>query len=334
MGGGGGGQQGRVIVPQYQGEIHGQFIAGRGIDGDNVYTIASGEAHPFAMDANYTMTAIVSTLLSTDSPYSDANLDPDGSPVWEYDPTTDLGNIDTRITAALAKMSITPGTTISGMLTAAIAAVDASDAVDDDFIDDTVSAYEAESRTEYLQSVGRFAASIADIGAVSSTAFIWGMADMEGRRSRDLSTFRQKVKLAREDNRQRLIANHIQQNLALQMAQVDWYRSLVGMEMDNSRVAITAMNDYYNLVIDHNVKDTLWDMEIFRSAGNFIASVQGGVAHNDKEGNKIVSGVAGMAVGAAAGGYMAANFTAAGAAAGPIGMAVGAGVGLLAGLLQ
>ncbi len=134
------------------------------------------------------------TLFDT---YSDnAQVQADSASMFPEDSiTTDVATI---ITNAIAKADEQTDSAVAVALTAATdvitnALAAARSAVVQDEVDELVDSMEEDSRLEFLRGVARFTQGMSDINAVNSSAFIFGLSNMERQRVADVSRFRREI---------------------------------------------------------------------------------------------------------------------------------------------
>lgn len=260
--------------------------------------------------------------------------------------TNAITKADTQTDSAVA-VALTSAT---DLITEALAA--ARSAVTQDEVNELVDSMEEGSRLEFLQGVARFTQGMSDINAVNSSAFIFGLSNMERQRVADVSRFRREIAVKMlsdsiasfvnaygtvvQTNTQdfvALLSTYLQRDgLILQGAgiqtglmndKVQAGNAGAQLQSEVSRIKIlaSAENIFDQLKIDE--ADALWTFELFQHAGNMLSSASGAAMLPGKltKGQSAVGGAtAGAGIGAKAG-----------AALGPVGAGVGAGIGALIG---
>lgn len=138
----------------------------------------------------------------------------------------------TEATAISAAAETAADARLSGVISDAVAA--AESAVTDN-LDDLADAYEEEIKPAYMRSVNRFAAGMADIGAVQSSSFVQGMATLEASFMRDVNKFR-------AEKRNELTSKAVESYLAMYREFIDSYAQLAS---EQTKAQLTAYQTSY-----------------------------------------------------------------------------------------
>ncbi len=109
------------------------------------------------------------------------------------------------------------------------------------------------------------------------------------------------------------------------MFRVESEGKVASLTIEANRIRIVAESEESNENLRIDVKDTLFDLEIFQYGSNVLASIAGGVASNVDTPSTIQSAIGGALSGAAAGAAL-------GSAVPGLGIGAGAGVGAILGI--
>ena len=202
-----------------------------------------------------------------------------GSPyaaVEAYDPETDIDTIQARIDEHLTAVdAIDPDALVQGWATAAATAADS--AVTSAEIDAAVDAFEARSQGAYLRNVSRFAAGMFDIGAVMTTQFGMGLAQMELDRQEQVNDMDARLRLVAERERYQAVMQYSSEMARMFALQLQELRAGAGTQFDASRFAIQAYQDQIGLDLSYEVNDATWDLELFQYPMGNIGVLSGAV---------------------------------------------------------
>ena len=230
----------------------------------------------------------------------------------------------------------------------------ATDAIDTGALDDSVDSYRRRSLRQHLRSVNRFAGGMADVNAVHSSAFILGLANLEGDYEMSVEDYRTRASVALigqalslfmssyqklvDDMTRKQIVNasfaqsEAQRMLAIQSDLLRLESSYAAQGFDLSKMNIVAKVDEQSGNLEYDVKSAVWDLELFQMVGNLISSSTGAVVQNAGKPSKAQSAIGGVLSGAGAGAEIG-NMI-----GGPVGAGYGMGAGALlggiAGLLE
>ena len=365
MGGvGGGGTSGAMSLPYSSSDTspNGQYTAWICSDLDALIDAGEAAATPYASetspDPDTFMDATAATRTQkemTDQFTLVEAIDEDGDVrgfIEQMVSEVDESDTFPSITTDVAAIHSAERTSISSAMTAALAA--AETAVADTPIADMVTAYEARIKKQYLRSMARHASHMADIGAVNSTAFAFGMAAIEREMlddvdfydaSLDLETYKQHVGLyietfnstfrahlggyiTRKTTRDQAIMAGAAEMTNLYLNKIRFNHDATHLQTEINRIRHVAAVEEHQNQLDIDVKDSLWDLELHTFGANMLAAA-GGAAVTPPKMSKASSAIGGAAAGAALGAGAASVIPGLGTA---VGAGVGAAVGLIGGL--
>ena len=289
--GGGGGQSGTVDWPGYMKEFHGDML---GVVG---------------FSAGITVQHAINTAWNNSPWLTAAAYDPDVDiAAWEANmaafSTVLLGIDEATEWAALfaqAKLSI-DGATAAEIIADAAAF---SDILDDEIL---------------TRTLPRFEGGMRNINAVVSSAFVIGESIIEGFRNRDVAKHVSSIKMANIDS---YLAG-TEQMLKFLLSKYGWQEAFTKTTIESRKIKIIAKKEQIDLDLEYDKGNALWNIELFKYAGNALASI--GSASQQKEGGPskaqtaLGSAMAGAAAGAYGGSFMG-NPVAGAAVGGVIGYA-------------
>jgi hypothetical protein len=222
--------------------------------------------------------------------------------------------------------------------------------VDDDTIADLVHAFDQRSQHVRARAARRFAGTMADINAVQSSAFLFGLAIIEAEHMQAVNEFNKEVthstykdtiglhidlyknRLAQEISKE-LSVKQIRDNMLIQSVQLtsqmmftkhDLRNTIVSLIAEIQRIRYIATTEHEGFSLDVQVKDQLWDMEVYGMAAVILGGMGGGQVI-PKGPTRAGSAIGGALSGAASGAMM-------GSAIPGVGTAIGAGAGAVLGL--
>ena len=245
---------------------------GGGASGKVQYAAYLETAHEEIIGTAVTTTTLKETLntMTLNSPYTLASA---------FDPDARLALIDAAI------VSFT--TTVDKLL-------------DETDIEADINAYAASLDNQIEQEVKpRFNALMRDIGAVQSSSYAIGFANIEANRTRDVAKYSTEIRIHRKG------------------LQVQGGRDLLQRTLDGNRTNIVAKSDEEARNTEIDVYDAEWDMTALLKGGQFLGSLGGGTTIPDKP-SKTRSVLGAGMTGAAAGAYVG----------GPVGAVVGGVIGI------
>lgn len=204
----------------------------------------------------------------------------------------------------------------------------ASDTLPSSILSDVREAYEKQVKRTFMQSVSRMAASMADINAVNSSAFIFGLSNLERQMMDDVDRFTagQGIDIFRAYV-QAFIASfnmHMQTMVSQKATEIAANHDLAAIQTDANRLrhAADLQEHRYQMTLD--AEEVLWDFKLYQYGANML-SAAGGAQIPPAE----MSTAQGALSGALSGAGMGAKI---GSATG-IGTGLGAGIGAVTGLL-
>lgn len=205
---------------------------------------------------------------------------------------------------------------------------------------DRISEYTADMSTALSERLTqevlpRFEAGMRDIGAVCSSAFAIGQANMENTNTRIVGRTDAEARLQHLNFYMQswLSLTQLQRQLAVQitMAESERHRLVTLMALEVARVYTAARYDVDIANVDIAAKDRRWDMENLQYAANILAGISGAAVTraSDVKQSSLGGAISAMASGAAMGATIGSVVPGVGTA---WGAAIGAGVGLLSSL--
>jgi len=224
-------------------------------------------------------------------------------------------------------------------------------------VDALVTAVEASSRVQLLQSQARLSAGLADINAVNSSAMAIAMAMLEDQHLKGIEKFRQDLKRGNQSelvqqyiqayiqrvqiNAELSIRNSLQHNniksaalqaASAQMMQIfSWHlehsKNMAVLQMDATKTTIIAMKEKIDRQLEIDVRDARWDLDAITQGANLLGNIAGGMGSvNPGTPNQAMSALAGAGSGAALGASI-------GSVVPGIGTGIGAVIGGIGGAL-
>lgn len=343
MAGGGGGASGKVDFPTYMKLFHEEFLSNGGTP---------------VCPTGYAMDELLSAALQANSPFYGQNA---------YDPDSDHTSIQSRVTLYATEVDARDaqsdwGDFVDNSVSKATTAlpttgVDLTDVLSPDAItnignqlaniadlgaiaQNASAAFEIRTVGRYRRSVAQFAAGMADINAVMSSAYIWGLAMLEMDRQQEIDNYETQLensarlnliqagvqaqlsaaaeRLARRDN---FVATGSQIQASQDLANLGERARSADLQYRVSMAKIASKVEQAARDVELEFLDATYDFTLFQFGGNFLASISGAPLI-PKEPSKFQSVVGGALGGAAFG----AQF-------GPIGAGVGAIAGTLLNIL-
>lgn len=192
-----------------------------------------------------------------------------------YDPSTDFSTVQTRYNTwdsdvQTASLSTVVPTAIGNAATE----VD-GDLIPTTEIDDAVNAYETRSKQAYLRSVSRATAGMFDARAVMTSQFGMMVANMEADRQAELNDVDAKMRLYAQRERTQSILNLTSEFLRQQQFAIQAGEASTAMQFDIKRALILAEQDKKEYDVEMDVRDTLWDLDLFAYGEQMLASLTG-----------------------------------------------------------
>ena len=249
--------------PSYLQSVHTALLSGETfVDGDAPLSFTDPNRWGNVMDA----------ILAASSGYG-------GSPyaaVTAYDPTEDIERVQERYDEWAGELdSIDPDTLFTQWVGDAVTL--AGSTVASGEIDNAVDAFENRSQAAFMRNVSRYATGMFDIGAVMTSQFGMGMAQLELDRQDQLNDMDARLRLLAERERYEAARGYVGQLAQLYMAKIQEQRAGIGGQLDISRIAATMYQDQILTDLDYEVKDATWDLELFQYGMNNIGALSGAI---------------------------------------------------------
>lgn len=340
---GGGSAAGTVEYPTYIKDIQGDWLASSDPDGVGRISITSG----------YTMVDLLNTALVANTPYNgETAYNPDSylAPIQTQFTTfktkaealseqTDWESfVDTVVAKANASGTFSTVDILDSLSTAVSDALSAiSTALSSQPITDAVDGYESEQTPRFMRSVSRFTASLAEVNAVQTTSFGMGLALMESEFNNDVNKFEANLKMetfkdilvpsiqahvqaefAKRGYKDAFISQSVQAISQLLKTRVTSLQTAASLLAEINRISVVAKKEENDMNIELDVRDALWDLELYQHGANLMAAAPGGVGSSAKQ--SLTTGQS-MLGGALSGASVGAEV------AGPWGAVAGAAVG-------
>jgi hypothetical protein len=291
----GGSSSGSINYPGYLKNLHKNLLTGNPLD-PAYYELGT---NPLASGVVELMNAAIRTsyyTITTASPYNGATvLDPNDAFFNTGDSLSDYTG-QSAFKLLQLFLAETPESLYTTYATDAAATA-------------MIAAFSTDLSTEYdARIIPNYNKGYTDINATMSSAYTIGLTHIAAQQTREVAKFTADIKT----------------RIALQRVQMkmEWRRILSTFSVENTRMYIIAKQEEEENKIEYDVKDALWDLEVFQYGNQTMASIAGGATSTQKVPKPSVLGatLSGAAAGALAGASI-------GAAGGPIGMAGGAAIG-------
>lgn len=352
----GGGSSGRIDFPQHMKDIHQDWMG------------YSGSASPVDTD----MIQIMNNALGTGgNPFENVTLtDPDSDMTeveTRYDAfETEVNALDEEadwnsiIDAAVSKIDsagVLEEIDVNAIATAARtgaqngmndAIESAVDAIDGNLIKNAVVQYQRRSNIQKERSISRFSTTMADVNAVNSSAYMFGLAVLEAQHLQDVDQFQSQLEvqtydrmiqnyvqffstelearlradLTEKQSRDQILSKSVQVMVNMLSGRIQSYANSAQLLNEVKKTRIAAVQDYELGDADLNYKFSTWDFEVFQNASNVFGAIHGSAGKIPAQPSKASSAISGALGGASAG-----------AALGPWGAVAGGVLGAGAALL-
>jgi len=297
---GGGGASGAVSHSAYLEAIHQDWLNNTGAD---LLTVS--------------VTDVMNTAIGN-SPWTGLSA---------YDPSADIAAYEAGVTA-FAGLLAGLSDTVDWAAFYAQAALTLDGVGDANIIADVLAFQNVLDDNITTRVLPRFRRGMQDINAVVSSAFPIGEAIIEAFQARDVAKYTSTLRIGFGDKR----LQAVEQMMNLMARRIGWEESYTRMLVEANRIKIVAKKEQTEGDAEIDEKDAKWDLEVFQSGGNLMASIGGGTVVPNMAGkNKAASAIGGAMAGAAGGAMIGAQM---GSAGGPYGAAIGAVIGAAAGLLS
>jgi len=300
-GGGGGGSSGRVDYPDYIKKTHAYWLVGEYATDPSA--IIGGVAND--MDAAKTSAG--------GNPYAAA---------YAYDPTADMEDIESRY-EDFNKIVSKLNTELNwSQLADNVESQLTSSVLSDNEIEALVTQFETEQRFNYNRAVNRFNAGMADINAVTSSAFTVGNALLEDELSRAVANFRSTLSFEVQRQRYNYVLQGIDSMMKAMSLRITADHTATHLYGEIKRLKTQFTREQYDMDLDISVKDATWDVMLYQHGANALSAAAGSAvsAAPDKYPNSQVRWAAALS-GAGAGAMAGSHFL------GPAGGAIGAFLG-------
>jgi len=334
--GGGGGASGKVDFPEYMKLFHEEFLTNGGTP---------------VCPTGYALDELLSAALQANSPFYGRNA---------YNPDGDISTVQSRMSAhntlvdgrdaktswsSFVDTSVTKATSAIPTTDLDLTDVLASDAISNvvnavsgiSIPSSVVTSFGNSTLGRYRRGVAEFAAGMADINAVMSSAFIWGLAELEMDRLRGINDYEIQLnnnirtaliqvgvqaqlqaaadRLSRRDN---FVATGSQVLANQDVAYIGESARTVDLQYRVSVAKVAAKVEQAARDVELDYLDATYDFTLFQFGANFLASISG--APLIPKAPSTFQSVLGGAIGGTAAGSL-------------IGGPVGAGIGAIAGTL-
>lgn len=353
---GSGGSSGKIDFPEHMKNIHQDWMG------------YSGSATPVDTDVIQVMNNALGT---GGNPFENVNLTDPDSDMSEVE--TQFGEYETEVEAldeeadwnsiidtAVSKIDSTgvlEEIDVNSIATAARTGAKnglndaiefAVDAINGQIIKEAVVQYQRRSNIQKERSISRFSTTMADVNAVNSSAYMFGLAVLEAQHLQDVDQFQSQLEvqtydrmiqnyaqffqtelearlradLTEKKSRDNLLSQAIQTMVQMLSGRIQSYANSAQLLNEVKKTRIASVQDYELGDADLNYKFSTWDFEVFQNAADVFGAIHGSAGKVPAQPSKAGSAISGAMGGASAG-----------AALGPWGMAGGAVLGAGAALL-
>lgn len=261
----GGGTSGKVDYPEHMKFVHRSLL----------YNSVAAEAD---LDGDVAAHSMMDALNSAygNSPY-------DG--ISAYDPDTAISAMLTAICAYDTVVdALDHETDWESMVDAAVAKVDAT-ILPSTLITAAVGAFSDDLDDRLENNVlPRFRAGMSDINAVMTSAYVIGQSVIEGMATKDVAKYEAELGLQFYADRSKIIFDAVKTMASLLSLRVEGEKNVATLTSEGNRIKIVSKQAEYDSNVEYDVKDALWDIDLFRHAGNLLASIGGGTAVQTTDG--------------------------------------------------
>lgn len=312
-----------------------------------------------------------------------------GDPYLDYsydDPSDDMDEVDTAITSFKDKVGdLNYGDDWSGIVDDVISKIDedgvlknvdtdgivsalkeqneealtdainfAVSNIDEEILDDLVKQFDRRSAYAKSRSIRQFTGQMADINAVQSSAFLFGLALIESEHIQSVNEFNKEitkqsydqmiqqyltfltnrieqeiqVKMNEKQIRDQIVGNNIQLVLTQMNQEVTYEQQIAQLIGELKRLKFVINQEYVSNSADLDAMSATWDFKVYEYGVSYLGGIGGGTRLPDRP-SKAASAIGGALSGAGAGAMQGAAI---GAAGGPIGATGGAALGALMGV--
>lgn len=342
---GGGGVAGTVDFPQYMKSFHQYWLLG-----------------PVIGDSE-TIQDLINAAQAVDSPYTGESA---------YNPDTDLASIQSRLTtwisnidaldsevdwlSALTQARANVGTAtfplanVFDMLESTIfteLATNVNALISSTIITNRVSAFTTRTAAQWQTQVGQFVGQMADLNAVMTSSYVWGLALMHNQRQAEINDYQRSIEQQLYDSamqimlqaqmstgaqrvvtRDQALLQGTERMMNDRLAIQDLSGRATHLKADSLRMQIVAKQEQLARDLQIDVDEAEWDFRVLQHGANFLAAINGApvIPRPPSQFQTALSGAIG---GAAAGASIGSAIPGIGTL---IGGAIGAGVGLIGSL--
>lgn len=330
-----GGSSGKIDFPTHMKDIHQDWMGYSGgvtqVDTDliGVMNNALGTGgNPFE---NVTLTDPSSDFSAVQTRFDNYETE-----VNSLDEETDWANIIDNAVSKADAADVLEDIDITAMVSAAktnaqdgiAQAVEAAvDAIDDYVIREAVKNYQRRTNIQKERSISRFSSTMADVNAVNSSAYLFGMAIIEAQHLQDTDNFqsqlevqtydraiqsyieyfksglqaRLQAEITNKSSRERMISEGAQIMAQMLGGRIQAFGNSTKLLNEVKRAKTAALQDYELGDADLNYKFSKWDFEVFQNAANVFGSIHGSAGQIPPKPSKAGSAISGALGGASAG---------------------------------
>lgn len=259
----GGANSGDVNFPEHMLKQHRRWIYG-------------GEGTSPTYESNVNIAQAID-LASTWGESGLPGSNPGASPFFNvnaFDPDGDVTAMQSRVDAWIAFLTALANDDPLDHTTDALAKVD-SELLPTTYVDDLVDSYEAKTETRHLRSVSRVAAGFFDQRAIQITNFGQELAFLEVERNTELGDFEKKMRAQVIQVRLEACLRLSQMMQMQQQLRAQQYQATTIAQFDVSKVRIAAKQDETAINLDFEMKDALWDLELFKYGNATMSAISG-----------------------------------------------------------
>jgi len=278
--GGGGAGSGEIIYPPYLSDTHRDWLSDTETD---------------LIDES--VTVIMNDALGN-SPFTTAAA---------YDPTVPVGEIIAAPDLLQTLVTLlSTGTGLDDLI---------ENVLDETRITDSVTAFNVDLTNKADAEIyPRFEAGMRDIGAVMSSAFAIGRANIAEKIVNDVAKYEGELRYKAWGQDAIQVIN----------MKLEYQKAVSQYIIEANRMKIVALKEQVDTDVKYDEADATWDLSVFQYGGNLLASVAGGTASaNQKQPSTAQSMIGGAMTGGTAGFLIG----------GPVGAGIGAALGAAGSLL-
>lgn len=339
---GGGGVAGTVDFPTYMKNFHQYWMSGPTVGGDDpihaLIQAAQATDSPFFGESAYDPDADLAAVQSRLSTWI-SNVDAfDSETDWLSALTQARANVGTATFPLANVFDMLESTVFSEIAT------NVSTLVSSTIISNRVSAFTTRTAAQWQTQVAQFVGQMADLNAVMTSSYVWGLAYMHNQRQAEINDYQRSIEQQLYDSATQLMlqaqmSTGAQRVLTRDQAMLQGTermmndrlagQELVGktayLKADSMRVQIVAKQEQLARDLQIDVDDSEWDFRVLQHGANFLAAINGAplIPKPPSQFQSVLSGaVGGAASGAAIGSVIPG-----------LGTAVGAGIGAAIGII-